>query len=100
MSSKFGFHAMITAQQGQGNNLAQLLLEAASALQGNNNCELYLIHQSAVEEDQIHVTELWCDEQSHKASLALPVVRSLIEQARPLILNIQATPLKLLGGKR
>ncbi len=100
MSSQFGFHAMITAQQGQGSRLAQLLLEAAQALQLNPSCELYLIHQSAVEVDQIHVTELWSDEQSHQASLALPVVKGLIERARPLILNLQGTPLKLLGGKR
>ena len=100
MTGKFGFHAMITAQEGQGSQLAQLLLEAASALQANDQCELYLIHQSAVEADQIHVTELWQDQASHKASLALPVVRSLIERARPLILNLQGTPLMLLGGKR
>jgi len=100
MSSHLGFHAVITAQEEQGTALAELLLAAADVLKANDQCELYLIHQSAVAADQIHVTELWRDQASHKASLALPLVRALIEQARPLILNIQGALLKLLGGKR
>ena len=99
VSTKFGMQAMIIAQKDKGNDLATLLLEAAHLLSTNENCEMYSVQQSVTEPEKIYISEIWKNEQAHKASLTNPAVREVITRAMPLIVSMNATPTTYLGGK-
>lgn len=96
---KFGMQAVITAQTGKAEELAGLLLEGADTLQGNPDCDVYLIQVSVGEPDKIYISEVWSTEQAHKASLSDPAVRAVIARAMPLIAAMEARPTKQVGGK-
>lgn len=102
MPERYGLIAKITAQPGKGDALAEILLDAAHAMEGDAvpGCELYMIARSPDEEDAIWVTEVWSDRESHAASLALDSVKAAIERGRPLIAGfserVETIPL---GGK-
>ncbi|MCD1259811.1 antibiotic biosynthesis monooxygenase [Paenibacillus athensensis] len=95
---KFGLYGKLTAQPGQRDELAALLLEAANAVEAADGCYLYIINLSEDEPDAIWVTEVWRDPAAHQASLALEETRSLIAKARPLIAGIEQVRLRTLGG--
>jgi quinol monooxygenase YgiN/quercetin dioxygenase-like cupin family protein len=58
-----------TAQPGRGDELADLLLQAADSLRDTTGCELYVINRAAEQPDQVWVTELWLDQEALDASL-------------------------------
>jgi quinol monooxygenase YgiN/quercetin dioxygenase-like cupin family protein len=58
-----------TAQPGRGDELAQLLLQAADSLRDTAGCELYVINRVSEQPDQIWVTELWLSQDALDASL-------------------------------
>jgi quinol monooxygenase YgiN len=95
----FGMHGYFTAQPGQGEALAAILLEAAEALRADDSCLLYVVSRGD-DPDTIWVSEAWTDREAHDASLRAPGVPETIARARPLIAGIDGraefTPL---GGK-
>lgn len=99
MLKKFGMQAVITSHKEKGEELANILQDAAKILSTNKDCEVYLIQQSTTEPEKIYISEVWKDEQAHKASLTNPAVREVITKAMPLIVSINATPTTHLGGK-
>jgi quinol monooxygenase YgiN len=91
-------HGCFTAQPGQGDALAAILLEAADALRANDDCLLYLVSREDAE--TIWVTEAWTDRAAHDASLDDPAAREQIARARPLIAGIGGrVEFEPLGGK-
>lgn len=50
----------------------------------------YDIWRDKADENAIWITEVWKDEASHKASLALPQVQDAIRKARPIIAGFGA----------
>jgi quinol monooxygenase YgiN/mannose-6-phosphate isomerase-like protein (cupin superfamily) len=58
-----------TAQPGRGDEVAELLLEAANALRDVAGCELYVVNRSVAEPDVVWVTELWLNQEALDASL-------------------------------
>jgi quinol monooxygenase YgiN/mannose-6-phosphate isomerase-like protein (cupin superfamily) len=58
-----------TAQPGRGDELAELLLQAADSLRDAAGCELYVINRAKDQPDQIWVTELWLSQEALDASL-------------------------------
>jgi mannose-6-phosphate isomerase-like protein (cupin superfamily)/quinol monooxygenase YgiN len=58
-----------TAQPGRGDELAELLLQAADSLRDTAGCELYVINRAKDQPDQIWVTELWLSQEALDASL-------------------------------
>lgn len=96
---KFGMQAVIAAHAGKGSELAELLLEAARALQDNDECEVYLVQAAVNEPDKIYISEVWSNEQAHTASLTNPAVRAVITRAMPLIAQMEARPTRSMGGK-
>jgi quinol monooxygenase YgiN/quercetin dioxygenase-like cupin family protein len=58
-----------TAQPGRGDELAELLLQAADSLRDTAGCELYVINRAKAQPDQIWVTELWLSQEALDASL-------------------------------
>ncbi len=97
---RFGLVGSFRAQPGQGEALAALLVQAAQALEGNGDCELYVVSRSPDDADAVWVTEVWTSPEAHRASLEDERVRELIRQARPLIAGLgERFELSPLGGK-
>ncbi len=91
-------HGRFKAQPGRGDELAEILLEAAEALHANDACLLYVI--SREDADTLWVTEAWTDREAHAASLDDPAAKDQIARAMPLIAGIDSrAELTPLGGK-
>ena len=78
----YGLIGKILAAPGQRDALLAILLEGTRAMPG---CLSYVIATDPDNADAIWITEVWDNEDSHKASLAVPAVRAAIQRARPLI---------------
>ena len=99
MNTRYGLHGHFTAQPGQGDALAEILLAAAEGLRGNDACLLYLVSRSPDDPDVIWVTEAWTSKEAHDDSLQDENVKAAIQRARPLIADIAGTELRVVGGK-
>jgi quinol monooxygenase YgiN len=96
----FGMHVRFTAQPGQGDALAAILLEAADALGAVEACRLYVVSRSPGDPDTIWVTEAWTDAEAHAASLQDEATKAAIARAMPLMAGRpEATRLLPAGGK-
>tara|TARA_R100001143_G_C3361257_1_gene136186 strand:+ start:744 stop:1154 length:411 start_codon:yes stop_codon:yes gene_type:complete len=78
----YGLIGKITATDGQRDNLINILLEGTRDMPG---CLSYIISKDSKEDDVIWVTEVWKDQESHRASLSLPAVQEAIGKGRPMI---------------
>jgi quinol monooxygenase YgiN len=78
----YGLIGKFRAHAGRRDELLSILLESSAEMAG---CLSYIVATDPADADAIWITEVWDDDASHKASLALPQVRSAIERARPLI---------------
>ena len=99
MNIYYGMHSHFTAQDGQGDALAEILLAAADGLRSNDACLLYLVSQSPDDPDSVWVTEAWTSKSAHDESLQGEDVKAAIQRARPLIAGIAGTELRPVGGK-
>ncbi len=64
-----GRYVKFTARTGQGDALAELMLDVARSLQATDGCDLYAINRPADGSDVVWVTELWRDQEAVDASL-------------------------------
>lgn len=98
--SKFGMYTKIPAQPGKRDELVELLLEAAEAIQQLPDCYLYLVNVSANEPDVIWVTEVWESAEAHQASLNMESAKEAIKRGLPLIGEpVESIKLVPVGGK-
>jgi quinol monooxygenase YgiN len=89
----------IVTKPGRRDAVADILL-SGSRMQGEmRGCELYLVHASAGDPNELWVTEVWRSKEDHEASLKNADVRALIEKGRPMIASIVPTVTTPLGGK-
>lgn len=91
---------MLQAQPGQGDALAQILLEAARLVSSAPGCHVYLISTDEAHPDGVWVTEAWDSKEAHDESLKDEAVRALIGKAMPLLAGAPAKgqTLTILGG--
>jgi quinol monooxygenase YgiN len=68
--------------EGQRDAVIAILLEGTGQMPG---CLSYIVATDPGDPDGIWITEVWESEADHKASLALPGVKSAIAKARPFI---------------
>ncbi|AFS70517.1 putative quinol monooxygenase [Exiguobacterium antarcticum] len=95
----YGLWTKFTTQAGEGQRLVDLLLEAATSLQDVSDCKQYIV-STTEQSDTVMVREIWTDQEAHAASLQLPATRQLIEQARPILLQVERVfEDQPLGGK-
>jgi quinol monooxygenase YgiN len=100
MSAYYGTHVRFTAQRGRGDDLAEILLEAAAGAEADEDCLLYVVSRAPAEPDVVYVTEAWTSHQAHDRSLKDEGVRALIARAMPLMAGPpDATTLSPAGGK-
>lgn len=78
----YGLIGKMSAVQGERDALASILLEGTAAMPG---CLSYIVATDPTDPDALWITEVWDDQASHQASLALPAVKAAIEKGRPLI---------------
>lgn len=85
------------AAPGKREELIGYLAEGSATMPGNL---AYQIWRDKADENSIWITEVWKDEASHKASLALPQVQEAIRRARPIIAGFGArAEVEPAGGK-
>lgn len=72
---------------GKREELIRYLAEGSHAMPGNL---AYQIWRDTADQNSVWITEVWKDEASHKASLALPQVQEAIRKARPIIAGFGA----------
>jgi quinol monooxygenase YgiN len=87
------------ARNGQGDELAGILLAAADSLGENPGCELYLVSRQKGEPDVIWVTELWRSQADLDASLHQISGSDSVARAMTLVESWEMIELDLLGGK-
>ena len=83
--NKYGRHGKFKALYGKGDELATILLEASKSVSQVKGCILYIVSKDWKDEDSIWVTELWNTKEDHDDSLKIPIVKTLISKALPLI---------------
>jgi quinol monooxygenase YgiN len=84
--TRFGLIAQIKAHPGQGDALAEVLLDAADRMRDSvQGCESYVVARAPGDPDAIWVTEVWQSREAHAESLTLDSVKAAIERGRPLI---------------
>lgn len=97
----YGLIARMTAVAGQRDPLVAILLDGTSAMPG---CISYVIATDPADADALWITEVWADQASHQASLALPAVKAAIARGRPLIAGfsnrVETTPVGGVGITR
>ncbi|MGG1397974.1 antibiotic biosynthesis monooxygenase [Bacillus salipaludis] len=97
--NKYGMYVKFTTIQGKSDELLQILLNAAEAMQSLDECEIYIVNKSKSEPEVIWVTEVWANAEAHKRSLLLEESKAMIERAKTLIAGIEATEILPIGGK-
>ena len=92
-------HGRMTAKEGKGDELAELMLAAAAGLEDDPGCDLYLINRQADDPDTIWITELWRSRADLDA--AIERIRGSADVAKVMEIVAGASPveLELLGGK-
>lgn len=100
MANEYLLHGKLTAQQGQRDELANILLEASKLVSTVKGCKLYVIGKDENDTNSVYVTEIWDSKDDHDNSLKVESIRELIMKAMPM-LDGQPTKgqeLKILGG--
>lgn len=92
-------HGKLTAKKDRKRPL-QNSTQASELVAGAAGCRLYVISNDEQDPQQVYVTEIWDDKTAHDASLQMPEVRQLIQQAMPLLdgMPTGGQELTILGG--
>lgn len=92
----YGLIGKMTAVAGQRDALIAILLEGVADMPG---CLSYIVAKDPSDANAIWITEVWDNQESHKASLSLPAVREAITQGKPLIASFgDSTVTEPVGG--
>jgi quinol monooxygenase YgiN len=78
----YGLIGKLVAVPGQRDALAAILLEGTTNMPG---CRSYVIAHDFGDENALWITEVWDSQESHAASLTLPMVQQAIARGRPLM---------------
>src|SRR5690349_22919980 len=78
----YGLIGKITTTPGQRDALVAILDEGTGSMPG---CLSYVVSVDTTDPDGLWVTEVWDNQDSHRASLQLPDVQAAIAKGRPLI---------------
>jgi quinol monooxygenase YgiN len=78
----YGLIGKMKSTPGQRDQLIAILLEGVSGMPG---CLNYVVAKDPQDADGIWISEVWENQEKHKASLSLPSVQAAIKKARPII---------------
>ncbi|MEH7111488.1 putative quinol monooxygenase [Neobacillus niacini] len=86
---KFGIYGKLIAKEGEREQLATILLEAAESMDTLGDCELYLVSVAPADPNSVYVYEVWSSESAHQASLTLESTQTLIQRAKPILAGME-----------
>lgn len=95
----FGMVNRLVTKPGQRDAVVAILLSSAKLQGGMRGCEIYVVHTSTTDPNEIWVTEVWRSKADHEASLQHAEVRALVEKGRPMIASVVPTITNAVGGK-
>ena len=98
-ATKISRYGKLTANPGQGAELAAILLEAASDLESDPGCELYIVNRESASPDVVWVTELWRSKADLDASIERIRGSDQVQRTMQLVAGAEMVELDLLGGK-
>ena len=78
----YGLIGKMTATPGQRDALTAVLLENLGTTPG---CLSYIVAHDPSDDHAVWVTEVWTDENAHRASLQVPEVKAAIRRAMQLM---------------
>lgn len=94
----YGLIGKITTTPGQRDALVAILVEGTAKMPG---CLSYVVALDAADPDGLWITEVWDNQDSHRASLQLPAVQAAMAKGRPLIAGfsnrVETTPMGGVG---
>lgn len=92
----YGLIGKFTAAPGQRDALVAILLKGIANMPG---CLSYVVALDSEDAHGLWITEVWTNEEAHRASLALPSVKEAIAAGRPLIAGMSNfTSTRPVGG--
>jgi len=83
----YGLIGKFKAVAGKRDELIAILLADTGGMPG---CLSYIVAEDPNDPDGIWITEVWTDQEAHRASLELPSVKAAIAKGRPLIASFEA----------
>lgn len=98
--NKYGLFGKLQSQAGKGNELAEIMLNAAGLMEDTEGCIAYIVNKSD-NPDSIWVMKVWESKEAHDDSFNISGIRELIEQAVPILAEMtqDGITLEVLGGK-
>ena len=89
MNARYGFRATVTARPGKGDELAALLLSAASGdgPATNKDCVLFLVGRSASNPDVMSVWEGWTTMEAHAKNFATEPAKAFTAKVAALVVG-------------
>jgi quinol monooxygenase YgiN len=82
---KYGLHGKLKTTPGNGEKLADILLEASKLVSNAKGFGLYMVSLDSEDKDAVIVTEVWDTKEDHDNSLKSDAVKALIGKAMPLL---------------
>ena len=80
--SMYGIIGKMIAEDGKRDDLIEIMLEGTQNMPG---CLSYVIAKDGADDSSLWITEVWDNEENHKASLSLESVQQAIAKGKPLI---------------
>ncbi|WP_248925799.1 putative quinol monooxygenase [Paenibacillus hamazuiensis] len=96
--SLFAMFGKLTAHEGKRDELVQHLLEATKQKEAMEGCLLYVINEAEDDPNDVWVTEMWRDAESHAASLKNEAVLATIRRCMPLVAGVHPIKIRPVGG--
>jgi len=90
MQMKYLLKGTLVAKDGEREKLSDIMKRASALmLEKATGCELYELSYNDDEPNTIFITEIWADKEAHQASLKIEEVRELINEAMPILADMQ-----------
>ncbi len=83
--SKYLLQGKLTANDGQRQSLAEILIKASKLMAKAKGCHLYAVALDEQDSNAVYITEIWNSKTDHDNSLKVDGVRELIMTAMPIL---------------
>jgi quinol monooxygenase YgiN len=81
---RYGYIGSMKVKPGHRTEVVAVLVAGADGLR-KAGCDLYVVTESATDEDTVWVSEVWESKEHHDASLQLPEAKASIGKVMPLL---------------
>jgi quinol monooxygenase YgiN len=97
---RYGLLNRLTAKPGHRERVVEILVESGKLFDGNPECHMYLVSESADDPNLVWVVDLWSSQKAHAEALQAPELRPFIEEAMPLLEGMpEQMEIRPVGGK-